>query len=337
MVTTKQITNRGEWESFLEKHPEANFLQSFAWGEFHKSLGHKIFRSGFYDKGLLCGVMLSITERARRGTYLTIPAGPIIDLSQKIYANAFIKEIKRIGNENSCAFIRVRPQLLSTPTSIQLFKAFGFKNAPMHLHAELTNQLDITKTENELLSSMRKGTRYEIKKAQKLGIEISESINPDDIEMFYQVQISTAKRQDFVPFSKNFLKTQFKIFAKEKSAVLYSSFFEGKLLSQAFVIFYGKEAVYHYGASTENGREYPGAYLLQWHAIQEAKKRGITRYNFWGVAPSTHHRFSNLSLFKRGFGGMDVEYLHAQDLVLSYPKYLLNLSIEIIRKKVRRV
>ncbi len=337
MVTTKQITSRSEWEKFLEKHPEANFLQSFAWGEFHKSLGHKIFRSGFYDNGKLRGVMLSITEHARRGTYLTVPAGPIIDLSQKIYASAFVKEVRRIGKENSCAFVRVRPQLLSTTTSVKLFKALGFRNAPMHLHAELTNQLDITKTEDELLSAMRKGTRYEIRKAQKIGVTISESINPDDIDMFYQIQMRTAKRQDFVPFTKNFLKNQFETFVKEKNAVLYSSFFEDKLLSQAYVIFYGKEAVYHYGASTDTGREYPGAYLLQWHAIQEAKKRNITRYNFWGVAPSANHRFSNLSLFKRGFGGEDVEYLHAQDLVLSYPKYLINLLVELLRKKIRRV
>ena len=337
MVTTKQITNRAEWERFLGKHPEANFLQSFAWGEFHKSLGHKIFRSGFYNNGKLCGIMLSIIEQARRGTYLTVPAGPIIDLNKKLYTNAFVGEIKRIGKENSCAFVRVRPQLLSSSDSVKLFKTLGFRNAPMHLHAELTNQLDITKTEDELLSAMRKGTRYEIRKAQKIGIAISESINPDDMDMFYKMQITTSKRQGFIPFTKNFLKTQFKIFAKEKSAILYSSFYENKLLSQAFIIFYGNEAVYHYGASTDAGREYPGAYLIQWHAIKEAKKRKITRYNFWGVAADANHRFSNLSLFKRGFGGEDVEYLHAQDLVLNYPKYLINFLIEMLRKKIRRV
>ncbi len=114
------------------------------------------------------------------------------------------------------------------------------------------------------------------------------------------------------------------------------AYFEKKLLAQAFIIFYGKEAVYHYGASTDEGRKYPGAYLIQWHAILETQKRGMSAYNFWGVAPGGH-RFSNLSMFKRGFGGEDFEYLHAQDLIISYPKYAVNYIIEILRKKIRRV
>ncbi|KKS63763.1 MAG: FemAB family protein, partial [Candidatus Daviesbacteria bacterium GW2011_GWA1_42_6] len=113
----------------------------------------------------------------------------------------------------------------------------------------------------------------------------------------------------------------------------------GKLLAQAFVIFYGQEAAYHYGAGTEEGRKYPGAYLIQWEAIKEAKKRGMTRYNFWGVAPSDKpsHRFAGVSLFKRGFGGSEFEYLHAQDLVINRSRYLINTAIENLRRHIRRV
>jgi len=49
--------------------------------------------------------------------------------------------------------------------------------------------------------------------------------------------------------------------------------------------FLRSEAAYHYGASTEEGRKYPGAYLIQWEAIKEAKKKEHKRYNFWGVPP----------------------------------------------------
>ena len=106
----------------------------------------------------------------------------------------------------------------------------------------------------------------------------------------------------------------------------------------AFIIFYGQEAVYHYGASTDEGRKYPGAYLIQWEAIREAKKRGMKAYNFWGVAPESEkdHRFSGLSLFKRGFGGSDVKYLQAQDLVIDKNRYLINFWIEKVRRKLRR-
>jgi len=107
----------------------------------------------------------------------------------------------------------------------------------MHLHAELTSQLNITKTEEELMTDMRKGTRYEIKKGIKEGIKISVSKEDKEIKRFYDIQIETAKRQKFVPFSYKFLFEQFKIFAKSENALLYNAEFENKLLAQAFVIF----------------------------------------------------------------------------------------------------
>lgn len=338
-IIIKNIEDKKIWEEFILAHSEANFLQTWSWGEFHKALGKTISRVGFYENNKLVGVMLSVVEPAKRGKYLTVPGGPIIDWQRKDFADAFAEQIKRIAKENGCVYIRVRPQLRSDDFSKKIFKDLGFIKAPMHLHAELTSQLDITKSEEELMIQMRKGTRYEIKKGTKEGIKISVSKEEKDIQKFYYLQIETARRQKFVPFSYRFLHEQFKVFADSGNALLYKAEFENKLLAQAFVIFYGKEAVYHYGASTDEGRQYPGAYLIQWEAIKEAKKRGMTRYNFWGVAPegNLNHRFSGLSLFKRGFGGQDFQYLPAQDLIINYPKYLISYSIEKLRKIIRRV
>lgn len=336
-ITVKNIENKNIWEEFVLGKNEANFLQSWYWGEFHKALNKQIFRTGFFENNKLVGIMLSLVEPARRGKYLTVPGGPIINWQDKDLINAFANQIKQLAKESNCVFVRVRPQLKADDFSKNLFKNLGFIKAPMHLHAELTSQLDITKTEEELMTQMRKGTRYEVRKAIKEAIKITSSKNESEIKKFYDLQIETAKRQKFVPFSYKFLYEQFKVFAENGNALLYKAEFENKLLAQAFVIFYGKEAVYHYGASTDEGRRYPGAYLIQWEGILEAKKRGMTRYNFWGVAPENkrNHRFSGLSLFKRGFGGEDFEYLNAQDLIINKPKYLLNYIIETLRNRLR--
>lgn len=337
MITTKIIEDKNIWERFLEAHPEANFLQSWYWGQFHQALGDKIFYTGFFENGALLGVMLSIVEDAKRGRYLTVPAGPIIDWQNQDLVKAFSEEITKIAKENGCIFVRVRPQLKSDEFSQNLFKKLGFKDAPMHLHAELTNQLDITKSEEEILANMRKTTRYEIRKGVTEGVTVDMSQNPSMIDGFYKIQLETARRKDFVPFSYDYLHEQFKIFALVDKAAIFSAYHEKKLLAQAFIVFYGREAAYHYGVSTEAGREYPGAYLIQWEAIKEAKKRGLTTYNFWGVGPADNpaHRFFRISIFKRGFGGVDLQYLHTQDLVINKSKYLLTQVIENTRKKLR--
>ncbi len=338
-ITVKEIDSKEIWGEFMSLHPEANFLHSWNWGLFHQNLGKTVKRIGFYQKEKLIGVMLCIVEKAKRATYLTVPGGPIIDFSNKNLVELFKLTAKDIAKKAGCSFIRARPQILETADNDKLFKSLGFILAPMHLHAELTRQLDLTKPEDQLLSDMRKTTRYEIKQAIKLGIKINISKNPNDIDKFYELQKETAKRQGFVEFDKNFLQEQFKVFAKDNQVLLYTAFLGRAKLAQAFIIFYGMEADYHYGASTLDGRKYPGAYLIQWEAIKEAKKRGLKRYNLWGVAPAgqTDHRFWGVSVFKRGFGGEDVEYLHAKDLVINPISYKLNQAIELTRKKLRRL
>ena len=335
----KIIENKKVWEDFVLAHPEANFLQSWYWGEFHIALGKKIHRVGFFKEEKLVGIMLCIVEDAKRGRYLTVPAGPIIDWEDNAANKSFFEEIKKIAKEDKCVFVRVRPQLISNDFSKKLFAKSKFVNAPTHLHAQLTSQLDITKSEDELMSKMRKTTRYEIRKAISEGLAVTKTNDPATIKKFFELQLETSKRQKFVPFSYKFLYEQFKIFVESGNAILYSAKFKNRLLAQAFIIFYGTEAVYHYGASTNVGRKYPGAYLIQWEAIKEAKKRGMQRYNFWGVCPSEQkdHRFYGISVFKRGFGGVDLEYLNAQDFVINYPRYKLNYLIEIVRKKIRHV
>lgn len=338
-IKVKIVENINEWEDFLASQSDANFLQSWYFGEFHSRLGHKIQRTGFYEKEKIVGVMLQIIESAKRGRYIIIPGGPIIDWSNKKLVEFVFSEIKHFAKENKCSFVRIRPQLIENEPSLKLFRENGLGKSPMHLTADLTSQLDITKSEAELKINMRKGTRYEIRKAEKLGISVNSSKDEKLIKDFYKLQLDTARRQKFVPFSFKFFDEQFKVFFDVDKALIFTAKLGKSILAQAFIIFYNGEAVYHYGVSTENGRKYPGAYLLQWEAIKEAKKRGIKKYNFWGVAPpeEKNHRFSGVSLFKRGFGGEDVQYLHAHDLIVNYPKYLLNYVVEIIRKKIRKV
>lgn len=338
-ITVAHVSQQNEWEACVQRYPHANFLQSWWWGEFHKRLNHPIIRLGIYEKGKLTGVCLGIIEHAKRGTYMTVPAGPLIDWGREEIVSACIDALKDAARGSGCIAVRIRPQEHDSPDMRARFSQLKAVPAPMHVHAQHTRELDITPSEETLLSAMRKATRYEIKKANTLGITIIRSTDPDEIDGFYALQLATARRHGFVPFSLPYLKEQFRVFTAAGMATLYSAYKDGVLLAQAYVIFYGLEAAYHYGAGTDEGRKYPGAYLIQWEAIREAKKRGMQRYNLWGVAPEddASHRFAGLSIFKRGFGGQDVIYLPAQDIIIDPVRYAFFAGFELIRKHLRRV
>jgi len=338
-MKTKDITDKKQWDDFVTSHPEANFLQSWQWGEFHLSRGKTVVRRGIFDGDELVGVYEGEVETAKRGRHLAIAGGPIVDWSNKNTVEALVADMRQQGEKHHCVFVRVRPQLEESERSLKLFADLGFKRAPMYLSVELAGVLDLTKTEEEILKGMRQRLRRALRKAEKHGIEVETSIDPARMKEFYDIQVQTAGRHQFVAFSEDFLTKQFTAFAKDNSAVLYTARHNGEILAQNFMIFYGNEASYHYGASTQLGTKLSGAPLLHMQAMRDARKRGIKRYNFWGIVDEddTKHRFYGVSVFKRGFGVDELRYVPAHDLIINKPGYLKTWLIETIRRKIRKV
>lgn len=335
----KHIDNRDQWEGFMSSHPEANFLHSWQWGEFHESRGRIVFRRGVFESDTLVGVYVGQIEPARRGRYLQIVGGPIIDWTNAGAVAELFDDIRQQATKQNCVYARIRPQLEESANSYALFKQLGLRKAPMHLSVELAGILDLDKSEDEILKGMRQRLRRALRKAEKNNITIEKTTDPATISEFYRIQLETAGRQQFVAFSEEFLKKQFEAFASTGNAVLYTARHEGEILAQNFMIFYGNEASYHYGVSTQLGTKLSGAPLLHMQAMRDARERGIGRYNFWGIVDEddSKHRFYGVSVFKRGFGVEELRYLPAHDLVIKPVIYTATYLIETIRRKIRRL
>jgi lipid II:glycine glycyltransferase (peptidoglycan interpeptide bridge formation enzyme) len=332
-------TDQKQWDDFVSSHPEANFLHSWAWGEFHLSRSKAVVRRLAVEGDKILGAYTGQVETAKRGRYLAVAGGPILDWTNKTLVKAIFEDIAEQGRKEQCTFIRIRPQLEESKESEKLFASLGLRPAPMYLSVEFAGILDLNKTEAEILANASQRLRRALKKAEKNNIEVSVSTDPKDIHEFYQIQLETARRHNFTAFSEDYLEKQFAAFAAENQAKLYTARHEGQILAQNFMIFYGAEASYHYGVSTELGTKLSGAPLLHMQAMRDARQRGITRYNFWGITAEddTTHRFWGVSQFKRGFGITELKYLHAHDLVLKPTLYKLTQLIESTRRRSRHV
>lgn len=328
--------DKEQWNNFLLTQHDSNFLQSWEWGELHKKLGYKIIRKAIYNSNAICGLVVGVIKNAKRGKYLEIGGGPAIDWTNKKLVESTISYLKTFSKQNKCVFMRVRPQLLDNDYNRIKFSDLGFRLAPMHLYAEHTSILDLKKDPNDILSSMRRQTRYEIKKSIKENILVKRYDDDESVQEFCAIQRDTAKRQNFIPSSENFINELVKEF-KGKIYIYKSFTSDKKLLSLGLVIFCNGEADYFEAASTDISRHYPGAYALQWKIINDAIAAKCDRYNLWGIAYNHNpkHRYAKVTTFKHGFGGSDIAYLHAQDFVINKVKYMVTLSVETFRKKVR--
>ena len=365
-LSIKYIENPAIWNFFVQAQREHTFLHSWEWGEFNARTGDKVWRLGVYEGEELQAVALVILVHAKRGNFLFVPHGPIIkgqgtrDMGQVV--EIFVEELKKVAAKEKAIFIRISPLLENLEENKTIFQKLGFRPAPIHMHAETTWALDLGPSEEELLRGMRKTTRNLVRRAEKEGVRITMGTSVQDIEHFYRLHEETVGKHHFIPFSQSYISAEVEEFTKSENVAVILGWYEDKPIAGAVIIFYGNSAFYHHGASSASHAKIPAAYLVQWAAIREAERRGKQFYNFWGIAPgrgtsdegqapdlhrentsdnksqsfraTSKHPWAGLTLFKTGFGGFRTDYLHAQDLPLSW-RYWPNWILETVRRIMR--
>lgn len=336
----QDIDDRSKWDDFIKSHEESNFLQSWDFYEFHKARGKQIVRRVLADKsGKIIAAYAGVVETAKRGTYMAIAGGPIMDFEDKEAVEVVFRDIREQGSKFGCAFVRVRPQLEMSSESLRLMQEQGLKKAPMYLSVEYAGILDLKKTEEEILAGASQGFRRKLRKAAKYDLEITADASDQAIKDFCDLEKKHAERQKYVAFSRSFLTKQFEAFRKNDEVLIYTAKKDGEILAMNFMIFYGPEASYHYGVSSSLGTKYSAAPVLHMRAMEEARKRGCIRYNLWGIVGTeeTSHRFYGVSEFKRSFGCEELKYTPAHDLILKPLAYQKTKLVESVRKKIRHV
>jgi lipid II:glycine glycyltransferase (peptidoglycan interpeptide bridge formation enzyme) len=321
----KEIKSSKTWKKFLEEANYQSFLQTWQWGEFQKSLGNEILKLGVVDKSKhLLMIALVIKHKVRRGKFLFIPHGPVFKQNLKDFKkplDLLLKYLKKIAKNKNFWFIRIAPIQTDSPYLRSLYREIKMRLAPIYMHAEKMWVLNLEKSEEEILGGMRKTTRYLIRKAPKQGLIVEKRNDNQALETFWELYLQTAKREKFVPFSKDYLQKEFEAFRKKDECLWFLAKLKNQYLAGALIIFTKFAAFYHQGASIHT--PYPASYLLQWEAIKEAKKRGCQFYNFWGIFQKgrTPKSWQGLTLFKIGFGGQEMNLLPTYDLVVSWKYY----------------
>lgn len=333
MRKVQEITSEGEWRKFLDERRPHTFLQSWEWGEFNRAMGSKIWRLGVCEDETPQGIALAVKVNARRGRFLFVPHGPVIDWKDGEALALLLAELIKIARAENVAFIRIAPAEKKSEKGIKGLRSAGLRLSPIHTHAELLWLLDLGSSEGELLKNMRKQTRHSIQKAAKDGVSIEISREPEDVGTFYGLYDTTARAQKFHAFSREYIEKEFEAFAPGGSVEFFFAWRNREIVSAAMIIFSKHEAFYHHGASLKKYPQLTASHLLQWEAIREAKRRGCRTYNFWGISPPENqkHPWAGLSLFKRGFGGYAEEFIPSHDLPLS-SAYWLNVAVEKVRR-----
>lgn len=308
------------WDRFVLQNQAENFLQSFWWGEFQSKVGVSVFRFMVMRQEKILAVV-SVLEYQVAGTlkYWYIPRGPIIDWSSGDYKDIFIfllQNIQQVAKQNKVFFIRF--DFSEVELSRNDLLDLGFKSVKNSVQPQSTLLLDLQSTSEDLLQKMKPKTRYNIRLAERKGVQIVNSaFSQENFGFFWDLMKETALRDGITTHSEDYY---YKLLTELQTAnlqtQLYVAFYNNTAVAANIVLFFNTYAVYLHGASGNQFRNVMSPYLLQWTQIRDAINKGCLLYDFWGITVNNQNpKWQGITRFKQGFGGRVVSY----DGVYDYP------------------
>jgi peptidoglycan pentaglycine glycine transferase (the first glycine) len=304
-----------DWDVIAGQQATAGFMQSSFWAEFKRAEGYTPLRYGFFrDETLIGGAtLLDYPAAPGQPNLLLCPEGPVLPWDDTETTRNGLRQILRAAERDagSAVGLRIEPHLPpSKPSVLRNWQRAPLDLAPLH-----TLMVDISRSNDDLLAQMKPKGRYNLRLAHRHGVMVRQSERQEDLRLFYDLFEDTSRRQEFFgePYGF-FLNLGATLFPKQHAS-LFIAEWQGIVLAASVVIFYGRRATYLYGGSSPLHRNVMPCYALHFAAIEEARRRGCTEYDFWGIDPFglPDHLYAGFSQFKRQWGGEVVASLGAHD------------------------
>jgi len=306
------ILTESQWDDFVCSRPEAHLLQSAAWGETKAAFG--------WQPARVCagstGAQILFRRLPLGFTIAYLPRGPIgLDWA------GLWPEVHALCRRMRAIFLKVEPDLWE-PDAPAMDRMPGFIPAdPIQPRSTVLISLD--GGEEYWLARMKQKTRYNIRLAERKGVQVREST---DTAAFYRLMQLTGERDGFGIHSQAYYQKALDTFRPRGQAALMMAYYEDQPLAGLMVFAHGERAYYLYGASSDAERNRMPTYLLQFEAMRWAAAKGCRSYDLYGIPDGDEEELERsfterndglwgVYRFKRGFGGQVARSVGAWDYV----------------------
>ncbi|HUW24521.1 MAG TPA: peptidoglycan bridge formation glycyltransferase FemA/FemB family protein [Patescibacteria group bacterium] len=329
MPTVRIITEESKTAfNHLAAHP----LQSWAWGEFRRLQGHRVWRLGLFEDAKPTQVFQITFHRLPQ---LPFSVGYLPKSS--LPTPTVIAELKKLGQQEKAIFIKIEPHVeakkgggVGEPEKLGLLPG-------KPLFTKFTSIIDLSASEDELFQRLKPKTRYNIRLAQKHGVTVKEDDSDEAFEVYLKLLFETTHRQGFYAHDEDYHRLQWQILRPAGISHLLTATYQGKMLAAFLLFVFNNTLYYPYGASTREHRELMAPTLLMWEAIRFGKNQGCQQFDLWGDLepnPPPNHPYFGFHRFKEGFSPRLVEFIGSYDLVIQPLLYQLFQKIDRLRWKV---
>jgi lipid II:glycine glycyltransferase (peptidoglycan interpeptide bridge formation enzyme) len=311
-----------DWDAFVEASDPGSYLQLSAWATVKAANGWSAHRietpAGPAEPSRRIGAQVLVRRpRPMPWAFAYAPRGPVAGAWTPDAIQAFTTTVRDelTRRASRVSHLRVDPEVeLDGPDDAdgslrRALRVAGWRPAGA-IQPNATRIIDLRADEDALWGDMRKKWRQYVSKARSGGITVVDG-SRDRLPEFYRIYRETAGRAGFLIRTEAAYRDVWDAFAPGgRARLLFAQGPEGEPLATLLLVRSGARVVEPYGGMTPVGAETRANYLLKWEAIRSSREAGAERYDLWGLATG------GIAHFKTGFGGREVRYIGAWDLVL---------------------
>jgi peptidoglycan pentaglycine glycine transferase (the first glycine) len=347
-----EIKSAAEWSAAIAVLPPVSVLQTWMWGDLKSRWGWRPVRLVWNRDGVTCAAAQVLVRPLAAGRgFAYVPHGPIADRQDLATWGHTLDGLEAWARSRRAVVLKVELDIAASNLDLrQLLEQRGWTVSHEAIQFPHTMLSDIQAPPAELLAAMKPKTRYNIRLAERRGVEISVG-GVEHIDALWALYRETADRDGFAVRTSAYYRDAWTALLTgagsptEPRAAVVLARYEGVPLAANLTVVLGETAYYMYGATASVGRDHMPAYLAQWHAVLWSREAGARTYDWWG-APTVLAESDPLwgvARFKAGFGARRHERLGPWDYAPSAIAYRVYRDMTAARRhllhapsKVRR-
>ena len=260
-VLFKTFFHSWEWEEFLEKN--------FTWLKFE--------RYNWRNRALLSLARVKIFGKDKLISHPFCEYGGPLPLIDQIDGEEFKQDL--FSEFKDSVKVSFHPQLLNY----------------LRVSSDNSGQSGRVSYWVEGTLDLRKTTRNEIEKAETRGFQIEKCQNPKDLQDFYNLCVSAAKKHRVPVYPFPF----FEYFSGSPDSEIILAKKKDKVIAGSVFLFYDKFVHYFQNAVDEKYKNLGANYLILQEQINKSLAKNLV-FDFGGTRIG-----SSLEVFKRGWGGKE--------------------------------
>ncbi len=318
--------SRDEWNAALASIPNAHVLQTWEWGKSKAKYGWAPTRLLFLEDGTPRAAAQVLRRPLPRTPFgvLYVPKGPALDYQDTPLLSSVLDRLEEYARRNRSIFIKVDPDIVAGSPGAGCLVPRGWRSSREQIQYKNTVMLDLTRSEEGLLAAMKPKWRYNIRLAERRGVQV-ELGTERDLALFYEMYADTSARDGFLIRRFPYYRDVWGTMLRGQLAQIFLARLDGETIAGLILFVFANRAWYFYGASRSTDRELMPNHLLQWEAIRWARAHGCCEYDFWGAPDRLEESepMYGVYKFKMGFGGKFLGRIPAHDFVVNPLLYWL--------------